>query len=862
LAFAKDKQQRRASENCSTPSPTTTTEVTEVAAAPPAKDFLGQWIVRINQGLDNAATISEVLKLYATATREISLERYRKSDTYGHLWVCYARLLQRTGSTGDDVRDMYKYMKSERIAQQLPYFFTARADFENTEGNVAKCRDILSMGKSCPPATQAAQDQEERFQKFLLSLKAAEPLADTAGTSMAQARPAIASVPAAATQSSVMQTPKSRPAPEGKTSTGKKSVKRFGGIGRPLRITKGPLNTVSEDTESSRRGGQHTAGLSEETTQVFFGNVSKTELRAQRKVATSGAAAHGVADTDLMPKVSKASLVRRREDTAAPSHQPTMVTSNSASATKRQRVVSPTATAFDEDDPTASTIVSFKEAKAPHSEDFIARAGPASQEDDVFVSDPTESTVVSFKAPPTTGAQVSKPRAKQVPVANLHTLDRPSVYVDGILYQKLSQIGKGGSSKVYKVIRGDEILALKEIDLSNADEAAIRGYENEIGLLQTLQGNAHIIKLVGWERKVDPAILFIVMECGDADLSTALKNRKSCGKAIDENCQRLYWQQMLEAVQAIHAVSIVHSDLKPANFLFVKGVLKLIDFGIATQVEEDHTSALRDTAVGTLNYMAPEAISNQAALPVRGAEKQKLRITPAADVWSLGCILYSLAFGRTPFQHLNPLQKLQAIVSPDFKIDYPKTKNRALLDALQHCLVRDPKKRPPISKLLTHKFLNPQSTATPVKPAAPGRMLQISEEDLEALLRKQASVGVGASPRTMSRRLMDELEFGSAPNRSPKKSSRLQKVESAQPPTKALAAPKAPLALLDPSALTIRRQALKKADSRKRAPLQPVGNDLASIIHRGVQNKFKNSAPADYDTTVTETAEWRTTEQV
>ena len=96
-------------------------------------------------------------------------------------------------------------------------------------------------------------------------------------------------------------------------------------------------------------------------------------------------------------------------------------------------------------------------------------------------------------------------------------------------------------------------------------------YENEIDLLQALQGNDHIITLVGWERKSNPAVLYIVMECGDADLCTALKNRKKSGLSIDENCQRLYWQQMLEAVQAIHAVNIVHSDLKPANFIFVKG---------------------------------------------------------------------------------------------------------------------------------------------------------------------------------------------------------------------------------------------------------------------------------------------------
>ena len=55
---------------------------------------------------------------------------------------------------------------------------------------------------------------------------------------------------------------------------------------------------------------------------------------------------------------------------------------------------------------------------------------------------------------------------------------------------------------------------------------------------------------------------------------------------IDDNFLRLYFEQMVEAVGTIHESKIVHSDLKPANFLFVEGALKLIDFGIAKQARE------------------------------------------------------------------------------------------------------------------------------------------------------------------------------------------------------------------------------------------------------------------------------------
>jgi serine/threonine-protein kinase TTK/MPS1 len=55
---------------------------------------------------------------------------------------------------------------------------------------------------------------------------------------------------------------------------------------------------------------------------------------------------------------------------------------------------------------------------------------------------------------------------------------------------------------------------------------------------------------------------------------------------------------------------IIHSDLKPANFLLVAGRLKLIDFGIASSVQSDMTSVMKDTQMGTFNFMSPEAIND------------------------------------------------------------------------------------------------------------------------------------------------------------------------------------------------------------------------------------------------------------
>jgi serine/threonine-protein kinase TTK/MPS1 len=52
----------------------------------------------------------------------------------------------------------------------------------------------------------------------------------------------------------------------------------------------------------------------------------------------------------------------------------------------------------------------------------------------------------------------------------------------------------------------------------------------------------------------------------------------------------MIWKRMLEAVDFIHSQRVIHSDLKPANFLFVKGELKLIDFGIARSMNSDTTN--------------------------------------------------------------------------------------------------------------------------------------------------------------------------------------------------------------------------------------------------------------------------------
>src|ERR1700712_1751762 len=100
------------------------------------------------------------------------------------------------------------------------------------------------------------------------------------------------------------------------------------------------------------------------------------------------------------------------------------------------------------------------------------------------------------------------------------------------------------------------------------------------------------------------------MEMGEIDLHTLMRSRQNPEAAkFDPVFVRLYWKEMLECIQSVHQHDVVHSDLKPANFVLVLGRLKLIDFGIANAIQTDETvNVHRETMNGTPNYMSPESL--------------------------------------------------------------------------------------------------------------------------------------------------------------------------------------------------------------------------------------------------------------
>ena len=112
---------------------------------------------------------------------------------------------------------------------------------------------------------------------------------------------------------------------------------------------------------------------------------------------------------------------------------------------------------------------------------------------------------------------------------------------------------------------------------------------------------------------------------------------------------------LARAIQIAHDAKIIHRDLKPSNVLFSsEGIPKITDFGLAKRLESDSRQTETGQIMGTPCYMAPEQ--------ARGHTRD---VGPAADVYSLGAILYEMLTGRPPFKGETPMETVRQVMHDD-----------------------------------------------------------------------------------------------------------------------------------------------------------------------------------------------------
>uniref|UniRef100_A0AAZ3QM44 Serine/threonine-protein kinase PLK n=1 Tax=Oncorhynchus tshawytscha TaxID=74940 RepID=A0AAZ3QM44_ONCTS len=266
--------------------------------------------------------------------------------------------------------------------------------------------------------------------------------------------------------------------------------------------------------------------------------------------------------------------------------------------------------------------------------------------------------------------------------------DIPDILLDPRTLKKYSRgrfLGKGGFAKCYEItdMETKEVFAGKVVPKSMIVKPHQREkMSSEISIHKSLD-NPHIVGFHGFFE--DDDFVFVVLEiCRRRSLLELHKRRK----AVTEPEARYYMMQLVKGCQYLHNNRVIHRDLKLGNiFLSDDMDVKIGDFGLATKIEFD--GERKKTLCGTPNYIAPEVLCK------KGHSFE-------VDVWSLGCILYTLLVGKPPFETSCLKETYNRIKKNNYTI--PWQINPVAASLIKRMLHADPSQRPTVSQLQTDEF--------------------------------------------------------------------------------------------------------------------------------------------------------------